>query len=245
MSKSPTVVSKRTTLGGGTKEPIQNKERTRVRNLEVMRLPLKIVGGPQVRPTFKLIGRFKSVKKRARLSNSPLYARVLRSRSLEDFQKCPQPRRVGWPRRSRDQIAIHTRVIQARSRYIPRCPGQLQLRLHGRIRLATPATHHSCRHEDLQSMTNRRDRLFARCEVPNDLKHPLIEPQVLRRPAAGHHQRVVRYLASRRRTWHSTETDAPAFRCKFDVPRNRESPWRQNRLPSYPGKPHQRHAPPS
>jgi hypothetical protein len=93
------------------------------------------------------------------------------------------------PGRRSDQLAARMRLIHGnvdvgagRHRDVGR---------YGRVATARPVLNHARRGQYLGAVADRRNRLIRAREMPNDLQHPRIQPDVLRRAAAGDHQRII------------------------------------------------------
>jgi hypothetical protein len=76
---------------------------------------------------------------------------------------------VGGPRRSGDEISVDTCPVETRGRFVP-CGASLdQFRFYGRVRLAPPTADDTCGRENLQAVTNRRDRFLGLGKVADDV----------------------------------------------------------------------------
>src|SRR5262249_1464971 len=107
----------------------------------------------------------------------------------QHFEKSRQPRRVRRPRRSGDEVAVDAHFVDGN---LDVSSADLRdLRSDSRISGATPPAQNTGGCEQLQPVTDGRDRLVGFAEVPGQIQDARIEPQILRGAAAGNNQGIV------------------------------------------------------
>src|ERR1700675_2997943 len=125
----------------------------------------------------------------ARLARKGLDAGGKLDLRLQDHKKLGEPRMERWPRRRRDQVAIHDCFVHCDVRVS--ASGDGNVRRGSGICAASPSFQYAGSGQKLRGVANGGYGLFRSCEVAHYFQDARIQPDVFDSPAAGNNQRIV------------------------------------------------------
>ena len=111
--------------------------------------------------------------------------------SSQQLGKRFQPGRVRRPCGRRHEVAIDVRVVESVAGRHETAATRFDFGRDRRIGGATSALHNACRRQNLDTVTNRGDRLARHVKASHEFQHSLIQSQVFRCATSGNDQSLI------------------------------------------------------